>query len=281
MLSIRSFGSLVTAVLPVAVTALVAGCAAPTDGASSEAVAETQNALCPVANSLVPGSKLHIASTCGNPNPPPPPPPPRTLVTTSCSLLEGTPSASSSQLPFVTQVAPSGSSAGTGWASYSTTQYQNAKSAVDQICAAGGFAAILCFLYIVSEGATFEPWVFENQLADALDAADPSFPSVSQTPPLLLASNDPTALLKVWYGAQISSKQAFDPAVRGVISYYDNIQTSTGLDFVAPQLFECAVTRTTGSSSVTTTSYYVAWDPDCTGTNCSIVLTPRAHGTSM
>lgn len=203
---------------------------------------------------------------------------------TSCTLLQGTNSTAGMQLPFNTQVAPSGSTASTGWASYSLSQYETAKTNVDAVCAGTTpLSGVACFFLLIGLEGTYEPWVFENQLADALHAADASTADVTQSLPLLLASNDPTALEKEWFGAKISAAQANNAGVRAVLATYQ-AYANTGADFVSPELFQCTVTKTNEATDVvvsSTTSYYIAWDPNCGSTNCAGTLTPRVQGTSI
>ncbi|MFI5302924.1 MAG: hypothetical protein ACHREM_32945, partial [Polyangiales bacterium] len=204
--------------------------------------------------------------------------------TTSCSLLQGTNSTAGMQLPFNTQVAPSGATATTGWESYSMSQYTTTKANVNAICAGTSpLSGLACFFAVITYGAIYEPWVFENQLADALQAADSSVPDVSQSPPLLLATNDPTALLKVWYGAKITQTQANNAGVRAVLATFQ-AYANAGADFVSPELFQCTVSKVNNSTGVTVSSVttdYIAWDPDCGASTCSGTLTPRAKGVTM
>jgi hypothetical protein len=244
--------------------ASLAACTAPTEGGEGTTGSTSEAATClscggPGAGGGTGGSSGGIALPTS---------------TTRCQLLQGSTSASSSKLPFVTQVAPGTTTASTGWASYTDDQFVQAKANVAQACASDP-TGIGCFIVIMGYYATFEPWVFENQLADALSAADPSVADVTQSPPLLLASNDPTALLNVWYGVKISPTQAGDADVLALVEKYDAF-AQANVDVVSPQLFSCTVTA--GLRGAATTSYYVAWDPNCGETTCALTLSRNASG---
>jgi hypothetical protein len=151
---------------------------------------------------------------------------------------------------------------------------------VESYCASDD--VFLCFLGAITYAADYEPWVFENNLADALSAADPSAPDVTKSAPLVLATNDPTALLDEWYGIEIDAAQATNAGVLSLINTYDTYYNQGGTGFAVPQLFSCTQKTEIGAQVLSSkTTYYVAWDPNCGDTNCAATLTPRISGLTL
>ncbi len=254
--------------LALAAPFVVVACGSSPDTGPTEA---SQDSLCTVTNAT---TGVHMSSVCnpgggggGSSGIIP------VTYTTSCGLIVGTFKSSTYQLPYNTQASPSGIT-GAGWAS-STQADMDAKLAnMNAICSTYG--GILCFFAIITYEAIHEQWQFENNFADALQAA--GGPDPTQSAPLILASNDPNASMHTWYGVEISASQAYDPGVQAVVRKFGTPPSANSVDneVVHPQIFQC--TRTNNNTGASTTRYYGAWDPDCGSVTCSPSLKPRVSG---